>query len=387
LCFFLSALEYLIPKPLPFLRLGIANLPLLLALDMLPFASFVLLGALKITGQALITGTLFSYVFLFSLAGTGISALLMYALRRGLGKARISFVGISAAGALASNGVQLVLAYFLVFGKGVVYLAAPVLALGTVSGSLLGLWCEVFVRRSRWYAAGGVFPAGALSAGGEGAALSEAGSLGAGTWGSMRRGLYETLFNPGELALAGLLMMPALLFNPHTAARAAQFLFFTLLVWLSGKKVRFLCTLLVMGGIVFFNLLVPYGELLFSFGPLVFTKGALAGGLRRAVTLEGLFMLSRFSVRGDLKLPGSFGELAGESFRLFALLEGKRFSLPKGGKLLESLDRLLISLSAEAGEGTAAFDCGKQTRASLLPGRLVLLGAALVSYALIFLKF
>ena len=33
LCMFLSAIEYIIPKPIPFLRVGIANLPMLFSLD------------------------------------------------------------------------------------------------------------------------------------------------------------------------------------------------------------------------------------------------------------------------------------------------------------------------------------------------------------------
>ena len=150
-CFFLSTLEFMVPKPLPFIRLGLANLPLLLALDIMPFSSFMILSAVKICGQALISGTLFSYVFLFSLGGTGASALLMYALHRGLGKERISLIGIGAAGALASNGVQLVLAYFFIFGDSVRYVAVPVLALGLVTGSLLGAAGEYFTRHSAWY--------------------------------------------------------------------------------------------------------------------------------------------------------------------------------------------------------------------------------------------
>jgi heptaprenyl diphosphate synthase len=59
-CLFLSTLEYLIPKPLPFMRIGLANLPLILALDLFPPGPFALLVLIKISGQALITGTLFS---------------------------------------------------------------------------------------------------------------------------------------------------------------------------------------------------------------------------------------------------------------------------------------------------------------------------------------
>ncbi|MEN6364589.1 MAG: Gx transporter family protein, partial [Rectinema sp.] len=43
-CFFLSAVEYMLPKPMPFMRLGIANLPILLAVDILPFRWYLILA-------------------------------------------------------------------------------------------------------------------------------------------------------------------------------------------------------------------------------------------------------------------------------------------------------------------------------------------------------
>jgi heptaprenyl diphosphate synthase len=151
-CMFLSTIEYMIPKPLPFARLGIANLPLILALDIFPLRHFLVLAGIKILGQALITGSLFSYVFLFSLAGTGASALSMYFLRRLLGEKLIGFTGISVFGALLSNGVQLFLARLFVFGPAVRYAAPPFLAMGLVTGAALGIFCECFRAQSRWYA-------------------------------------------------------------------------------------------------------------------------------------------------------------------------------------------------------------------------------------------
>ena len=151
LCFFLSAIEYMIPKPLPFMRIGVANLPLTLGVDILPFPAFLALAGLKIIGQALISGTLFSYIFLFSCAGTILSALSMYAARRVLGKDRVSFVGINTLGAGVSNLSQLVLARVFVFGAAVRYMAPPFLAAGLAAGVALGFFCEAFARRSRWY--------------------------------------------------------------------------------------------------------------------------------------------------------------------------------------------------------------------------------------------
>ncbi|MDR0302440.1 MAG: Gx transporter family protein [Treponema sp.] len=154
-CLFLSAVEYLIPKPLPFLRLGLANLPLIIALDIFPFGSYMILVCLKILGQALITGTLFSYIFLFSAAGTFSSAMTMFFLRRMCasvpGRESISFIGISTAGAMVSNTAQLALAWFFIFKENVRYIVPPFLAAGLVTGIALGVFCEVFSRKSRWY--------------------------------------------------------------------------------------------------------------------------------------------------------------------------------------------------------------------------------------------
>jgi heptaprenyl diphosphate synthase len=151
-CLFLSSIEYLIPKPLPFMRLGIANLPLMLALDILPFSVFMLLVAIKVLGQALITGTLFSYVFLFSLAGTVVSTFVQFLLRRLVDPRLLGFAGIGIAGGLLSNLTQLALAYVFVFGSGVRYIAPPFLAAGAVTGLVLGLFCASFAGRSAWYA-------------------------------------------------------------------------------------------------------------------------------------------------------------------------------------------------------------------------------------------
>jgi heptaprenyl diphosphate synthase len=142
----------MIPKPLP-LRIGIANLPLMLALDIFPLKPFFLLVCIKVLGQALVTGTLFSFVFLFSLAGTAASALVMYRLRRFLGPGRISFIGVGTIGALLSNLSQIIMARFFVFGPKAWYIVPPFLAVGLITGISLGAFCEYFCSRSQWYKA------------------------------------------------------------------------------------------------------------------------------------------------------------------------------------------------------------------------------------------
>ena len=151
ICLFLSAIEYMIPKPIPFLRVGIANVPILLCLDVLPVPLLLLVVVLKVIGQGLIGGTLISYVFLFSAVGSFASALSMLLFRR-LFAPRISLVGVGVLGALFSNITQILLARVLIFGEGAWLIAPPFLALGTVTATLLGLFAERFAARSRWLA-------------------------------------------------------------------------------------------------------------------------------------------------------------------------------------------------------------------------------------------
>jgi len=327
LCLFLSGIEYLIPKPLPFMRIGLANLPLLLALDLFAFKEFFLLALLKVLGQGIIGGTLFSWVFLFSLAGTFASAAVMYSLRALLGKKYVGFAGLGCAGAMASNGVQLVLARFLVFGPAALrYLAPPFLASGFVTGIALGLICEYFCRHSRWY--------------------NESTNDTNNNLFSIRVHslTLHTSFRTNALFCAGLLMAVLFVLSP-LPARAVQFLFFCALVRLMGKKINPLITLAIMAGIVFFNLLAPYGKVLAVLGPLRITQGSLLAGLEKALTLEGLLMLSRTCIASDLRLPGAVGSLLGESLRILELMRQKK-GLIRRGRIVAGIDQMIEEIEA-----------------------------------------
>jgi len=150
-CFFLSALEYMVPKPLPFMRLGIANLPILLAADLLPLPWYLALALVKVFGMSVISGSLFSYIALFSLAGTLTAALAMWLARRAMGR-WVTSVGVSIVGAVASNAIQMGIASLVVFGDAVRLLAPAFLASGLVTGALLGVFAEIFASKSAWFA-------------------------------------------------------------------------------------------------------------------------------------------------------------------------------------------------------------------------------------------
>ncbi len=147
---FFATIEYLFPKPLPFLRLGLANLPILLALGVLPAPYVLLVTAVKVVGQGLLNGTFASYVFLFSAAGSLASTGVMLGAHR-IGGRYISLIGVSVLGALASNGVQVALSILFIFGANAIVLAPVSLGIGTAAGLLTGVLASLFSRRSGWY--------------------------------------------------------------------------------------------------------------------------------------------------------------------------------------------------------------------------------------------
>ncbi|MCL2720833.1 MAG: Gx transporter family protein [Treponema sp.] len=341
-CLFLSAVEYMIPKPLPFMRIGLANLPIMLGLCIFPLRSFVILICIKVFGQALITGTLFSYIFLFSFTGTFLSALFMFFLQK-IAKDNITFIGIGAAGAVISNISQLALAYMFIFKESVRYITPPFLAAGLVTGIVLGVFCEMFVRRSRWIKTI-IFSHGGTEA------RSCCSNLSFIEHKIKNRLLfYNNIFSAEMLFLAGLLIIPAVLFNPSTEYRVYQFLFFCFLVLLSGKKTDFLFTVFVTFIVIAFNLIIPYGRVLFSIGVFKITSGALEAGIHRAVTLQALVMLSKITIRKDLILPGAFGQLLGESMCIFSEIMSRKFKI-KGKNIFDKnifykIDNLMMELS------------------------------------------
>ncbi|MDR0314191.1 MAG: hypothetical protein LBI14_11425 [Treponema sp.] len=194
---------------------------------------------------------------------------------------------------------------------------------------------------------------------------------------SKRRIVYERLFAAPSLCIAGFLIMPSLLFIPVTVLKAVLFLFFWFLCWLAGKKNNPLITILVILVIVIFNLVIPYGQILFSIGVFKITLGALMTGIHRALTLEGLIMLSRISIRPDLKIPGTFGSLIGESFRYFNLITESRPRISRKN-LLRDIDNLMIELSEAAPCATEAQPAGTDT-----PQKTSLLGFVILTLIVI----
>jgi heptaprenyl diphosphate synthase len=365
-CLFLSAVEYLIPKPLPFMRLGLANLPLLLALDIYSLPKLFILALVKVLGQGIISGTLFSYIFLFSIAGTFTSVTVMYIIRFALGKKHLGFSGLGICGALSSNGVQLFLAQYLIFGTALRFLIPPFLLAGLVTGFALGILCEYFCSRSVWYKNHT-----------QKKDLQNNSDLQNIEYKpfepvdseytrkkffhmhnntlqkflekqrSKRSLIWDSRFNAIELFIAALIMTVIFLVNSRVEIRIAHSILFCFFAFAAGKKNNFIATFIIIISIIFFHILAPHGRIIAVIGPLRITWGSLVLAAEKAATLIGLIMLSRACIKKDLKLPGLIGFILARSFNMFFFMREKKTFIKKGA-VIEGIDALLFELEKEA---------------------------------------
>ena len=356
---FLSTIEYLFPKPVPFMRLGLANLPLLLGLEVLSAPSYFLLVIIKVLGQALVNGTLASYVFLFSLGGSLASAVVMR-LCYMLPERRISFIGISLMGALASNIVQIMLSVQFVFGQAAWRILPAFLGIGLASGFFIGIFAVYFSASSLWWRAFSgkpaaldpAQPAAFLNTGRTARTARTGKSERAGKTQRTRRRRKRKDFigefiSPGFRFWTGLVMIPAWLFLREPAVKTVFLAVFILLAVLAGKRIRLLYFLILTASITVFHLLMPSGRVLYEIAGLKITEGALQTGLMKALTLCGLIMLSLFSVSGRLRLPGRLGGLLAGTFYYFEeILEGRGRIVP--GRLIASIDQILMDIFPES---------------------------------------
>jgi heptaprenyl diphosphate synthase len=154
-----------------------------------------------------------------------------------------------------------------------------------------------------------------------------------------------------------------------------------LLSLLMGRKIRPLPMIALILGTALCNLAVPYGKVLARLGPLLVTGGSLITGLRKGITMEGLIILSKTAIGGDLRLPGRPGRLLGESLRFLGRLgEGKGGIARRG--FIQGIDELLIKTEQEGPPEEAERPTGEGPETGRLRGRLILVAAVLAAAAL-----
>lgn len=139
---YFSLLENIIPKPFPWMKIGLSNLATIIALEKFDKKMAFEVVGLRIIIQGLMLGTLFTPGFFVSLISGSISTgvmVFLYNFRKNL-----SLLAISSFSAVVHNTVQLFVVYFLMFrnvdvySKSIMTFVLMFLALGWCSGMVTG---------------------------------------------------------------------------------------------------------------------------------------------------------------------------------------------------------------------------------------------------------
>lgn len=139
-----SYIESMIPFQIgiPGVKLGLANLIIVIALYKMSLKEAYLLSVTRVVLSGLLFGSMFS--ILYSLAGGLLSLTVMAVLKRTEG---FSVLGISIAGGVSHNIGQLVIAMFVVQTFSVSYYIPVLLVAGLVTGLVIGIAAENMLRR------------------------------------------------------------------------------------------------------------------------------------------------------------------------------------------------------------------------------------------------
>lgn len=329
-----SYAEMILPRIIPFFRLGLANTVILLALDMDPL-SFILLSLLKATAASLTAGTLFSPFYIISLLQSLLSALLMKALYKVISKKAVSIYGISIAGSELSAFIQIFLAA-LYLGKGTYSLLGPMLLFNILSGLLTAFFCEKsgikeslknFDEISFQTAAEEKAPANFDVPAEEKAAAGKAAKKGKVKVPKILAAIFIITLSISLFFIKNLIVLAAALLLSLTAQK------------LSKRKIYLLPHLSLWLFIFFSILFIPNGKVIFKIWNISLTQDALIMGIQKALTLSSVSALSQCAV--SLK-PGK-ETLLGQSLGYYKIMND-RFRTSTGSIIQRIKYSLCINL-------------------------------------------
>lgn len=142
----LGVIDGILPRPLPFLKTGLANVVTVMVAFRMGTARALSVNLLRVIAVALFLGSIATPSFLMSLAGGLSSAFFMGLLSR-TARHFLSVTGISIAGSMASLSAQLAVAVLIIRGIPVASIVVPLAAWGVLSGTVTGLLATLLLRR------------------------------------------------------------------------------------------------------------------------------------------------------------------------------------------------------------------------------------------------
>lgn len=143
---FLAVFENFIPIPIPFLRIGISNIPVSLGFVLFKFKDLLFIVLFKTIFSHLFRGTLFSYVFFIALSGNLLFIFISFPFYQ-IFKNRISFISLGLIGALTHNLGQICASLIFLPVKSALLIGYFIASIGLIFGFANGLICNIVYRK------------------------------------------------------------------------------------------------------------------------------------------------------------------------------------------------------------------------------------------------
>lgn len=144
----LHGFEYLLPTPVPWLRLGFANIITLVTIMLYGFRTALTVTLIRVILGSIFTGTFLGPAFILSFGG-GVASVAAMGLAHRIFKRLFGPVGLSMIGAFFHNTVQLILAYFLFIQRveAVVLISPIIIFAGTLTGVVNGIVSAMLINK------------------------------------------------------------------------------------------------------------------------------------------------------------------------------------------------------------------------------------------------
>ena len=139
-------LENLLPRPFPFMKIGLSNVVVLILLIKWNFRSAFVVAVAKTFMGGFFSGTILGPTTLFSFGGSLVALIIMLVFIRS--KIAFSVIGISIAGAVAHNVTQLLIVRMILIKENSIFYLTPLMILmGIVTGVITGYLAKMFMDR------------------------------------------------------------------------------------------------------------------------------------------------------------------------------------------------------------------------------------------------
>lgn len=141
------AFESLLPTPIPWLRLGLANIITLVTLLLYGFRAAMVVTLIRVILASLFIGTFLGPAFILSLGG-GVTSTVAMGLILSVAPRLFSTIGLSLIGALFHNIAQLVLAYFLFIQRieAILLISPFIILIGALTGTVNGVISDLLIK-------------------------------------------------------------------------------------------------------------------------------------------------------------------------------------------------------------------------------------------------